>query len=101
MSESTIDQSRKRYAIERWAEGYFDIDDQGQLCALPQGAASTPLPLIEIVEQARRQGLRRPLLLRFPQILESRARQLIHAFNKAIDELDYQGQYTAVYPIKV
>ncbi len=101
MSLNTVEQNRKRYAIERWAEGYFQIDEHGRMCAQPQGADSPALALVEIAERAHQQGLRLPLLLRFPQILESRAQQLIDAFATAIDELNYQGSYTAVYPIKV
>jgi len=101
MTSDAIGQARRRYAIERWSEGFFDINDNGQLCARPGGANSSALALADISEQAHRQGLRLPLLLRFPEILIGRARQLVSAFGEAIEELGYEGRYTAVYPIKV
>lgn len=101
MSTDPISRARRRYAIDRWSEGYFDIDADGQLCARPAGAQGQAVALPEIVARAQRDGLRLPMLLRFPQILSARAGQLVDAFEQAIDEVDYAGSYTAVYPIKV
>jgi arginine decarboxylase len=101
MATDPIAQARRRYAIDRWSEGYFDIDPEGQLCARPEGPGGKTVSLPKLVAQAQREGLRLPLLLRFPQILSARAGQLVRAFEDAIEELDYQGRYTAVYPIKV
>src|SRR3546814_9917191 len=42
-----------------------------------------------------------PVLVRFVNILHDRVDQLTGAFADVIAELGYQGQYTAVYPIKV
>jgi len=100
-SDSSVEQNRKRYAIKRWADGYFSIDDDGRLCVHTEGKASAGRALIEVASNADKQGLRLPLLLRFPQILESRASQLMQAFQTAIDQNSYAGDYTAVYPIKV
>lgn len=99
MTHDTIPRARRRYAIERWSEGYFDLDEHGRLLASPDRAHR--LPLIEIVERARRDGLRLPMLLRFPDILRARAGQLREAFETAIAEQEYEGAYTPVYPIKV
>ncbi|AKS43312.1 biosynthetic arginine decarboxylase [Wenzhouxiangella marina] len=101
MSDDPVQSARKRYSIDRWSEGFFDVDEKGRLCARPGADESPPIVLDEIAEQARQQGLRLPLLIRFPQILVGRARQLIEAFDEAIEEVGYDGRYTAVYPIKV
>ncbi|QOC22515.1 biosynthetic arginine decarboxylase [Wenzhouxiangella sp. AB-CW3] len=99
MSEDVIGRARRRYAIERWSEGLFDIDGTGRVTVCPRAGHSATL--VEVVEAARQQGLRLPLLLRFPEILESRARRLIQAFDQAIEEHAYQGRFAPVYPIKV
>ncbi len=101
MTEHALKQARRRYAIDRWSEGYFDIDEAGRLGARPGGPGQPFAALADIVAQARRAGLRLPMLLRFPQILENRAHQLTAAFADAIDQVNYGGSYTAVYPIKV
>ena len=101
MTSHTIADARRRYAMARWSEGFFDIDEAGQLIARPSVGDGAQIALSEVVRQARGQGLRLPLLVRFPEILRTRARQLSAAFAKAIGEVDYPAGYTPVYPIKV
>jgi arginine decarboxylase len=98
-AQDIVDRARRRYAIDRWSEGLFDVDERGRLMVCPDEHRQAALA--EVVEAARQQGLRLPLLLRFPQILETRARQLMRAFDKAIEEHAYDGSYKPVYPIKV
>ncbi|MEO8810104.1 MAG: arginine decarboxylase, partial [Rhodanobacter sp.] len=59
------------------------------------------LSLPGIVQRACGEGLRLPLLVRFPDILADRLARLQGAFAQAIAEHDYAGGYTAIYPIKV
>jgi arginine decarboxylase len=101
MSVWTLDRARHTYSIPYWADGYFDVDARGRMCALPRGADGPVWPLPEVVERATAAGLKLPLLLRFSDILGDRLRKLQAAFRKAMDELEYKGGYTAVYPIKV
>lgn len=99
MNSDARTRARTRYAIDRWSEGFFDLDASGQLLARPDRQRS--VVLASIVERARRQGLRLPMLLRFPDILRARAAQLRDAFETAMAEHDYGGGYAPVYPIKV
>jgi arginine decarboxylase len=97
----SLDRARHTYSIPYWSDGYFDVDAQGRMCALPRGAGGPVLAIPEILEQATAAGLKLPLLLRFSDILGDRLRKMQAAFNKAMTELNYTGGYTAVYPIKV
>jgi arginine decarboxylase len=54
-----------------------------------------------VVDQARANGAKLPLLVRFPDILGDPRPQLQAAVAHPHAEWDYQGGYTAVYPIKV
>ncbi|MCD9032517.1 arginine decarboxylase [Luteimonas sp. Y-2-2-4F] len=101
MTAWSIDQARKTYSIPHWSEGYFDVDDAGRVLVRPAGAGGASLALPEVVDAALAQGASLPLLLRFPQILGERLRQLQDAFAQAQADWDYAGGYTAVYPIKV
>lgn len=99
-SNDLVDQNRRRYAVSRWSEGLFDIREDGELVA--DVAAPWPaVALSDLVTQAQAQGLRLPVLMRFPQILQHRAQQLAEAFDQAMAEIGYAGGYTPVYPIKV
>ncbi|MDT8408904.1 MAG: biosynthetic arginine decarboxylase [Wenzhouxiangellaceae bacterium] len=101
MTSDAIDAARRRYAIPQWSEGLFDIGPDGRLAAHPQPGSGVPVALAEVVARARSEGLRLPLLVRFPDILKNRAGQLREAFEAAIDNNGYSGGYTPVYPIKV
>ena len=101
MADWSIDQARKTYSIPHWSEGYFDVDDGGRVTVRPAGAAGPAVALPEVVDQARANGAKLPLLVRFPDILGDRLRKLQGAFAHAMDEASYPGGYTAVYPIKV
>ncbi len=101
MSAWSLDRARHTYSIPYWSDGYFDLDAQGRMCALPRGVGGPMLPLPEVIEQATSAGLKLPLLLRFSDILGDRLRKMQAAFAKAMTELNYTGGYTAVYPIKV
>ncbi|WNL46160.1 biosynthetic arginine decarboxylase [Dyella sp. BiH032] len=96
-----IDAARHTYAVPHWGDGYVDVDANGHIVMRPRGAGGPALSLPEIVERARAEGLRLPLLVRFPDILADRLARLQGAFAKAIGEWNYAGGYTAVYPIKV
>ncbi|WP_158881264.1 biosynthetic arginine decarboxylase [Rhodanobacter sp. L36] len=96
-----IDTARHTYAVPHWSDGYVDVDNAGHIVMKPHGAQGPALSLPRIVEDARADGLRLPLLVRFPDILADRLAHLQKAFAKAIGEWNYAGGYTAIYPIKV
>ncbi len=101
MSEWSVDRARQTYSVAHWGEGYFDVDASGAVRVLPQGADGASLALPELVDRARAEGYKLPLLLRFSDILGHRLRRLQSAFAKVMGEQDYPGGYTAIYPIKV
>jgi arginine decarboxylase len=101
MSEWSIDRARRTYSVPHWGEGYFDIDAEGGMQVLPRGAEGPAVSLPKVVDQALATGLKLPLLLRFSDILGHRLGRLQAAFARAMEELDYSGGYTAIYPIKV
>lgn len=98
MSWSLAD-ANAAYNLPHWSEHYFSIES-GKLSvkAEPGDAA---VALTDIVKAARHNGLNTPLLLRFPAILNNRVNRLCNAFDTAIEQYGYGGEYTPVYPIKV
>jgi len=101
MSEWSTDQARKTYSIPHWADGYFDVDAAGRITVRPQGEAGPVVALPDVVDAARANGARLPMLVRFPDILGQRLGKLQAAFAQAQSDWNYAGGYTAVYPIKV
>ncbi|GAB3387053.1 arginine decarboxylase [Lysobacter fragariae] len=101
MTAWSLDQARKTYSIPHWSEGYYDVDAAGRITVAPRGPQGPQIPLPEVIDKARAQGAKLPLLVRFPDILGDRLRKLQGAFAQAMTDWDYAGGYTAVYPIKV
>ena len=97
----SVADSRRVYGIRHWGAGYYAINEAGNVEVRPHGPHGTPIDLHQLVEQLRASGLSLPLLVRFPGILQDRVRQLTGAFDASILRLDYQSDYTALYPIKV
>lgn len=98
----SLAQAREVYNITRWSGGYFDIGLQGRLYARSRSNSDHPgIDLHALAGELRTQGYGLPVLVRFSHILHERVDALCEAFSEAIAGCKYQGQYTAVYPIKV
>jgi len=89
------------YNINHWGEGYFQINEQGQLCVHAHAQAE-PVVLKDILDTIQaKHHIDSPFILRFNNILRDRPTQLHQAFSKVIRKHGYQGHYTPVFPIKV
>jgi arginine decarboxylase len=97
----TIEDSRDLYNVDGWGIGYFSINDLGHLSVHPTRGPERGLDLYELAMDLDAQGVGLPLLLRFSDILRTRIEMLQERFHGAIEEFDYSGRYTTVYPIKV
>ncbi|PJK10903.1 arginine decarboxylase [Lysobacteraceae bacterium NML95-0200] len=93
--------ARKTYSIPHWADGYFDVGQNGQIVVRPQGKEGPQVALADVVNRAVAAGGKLPMLVRFPDILGNRLGKLQAAFAAAMRDWEYSGGYTAVYPIKV
>jgi len=97
-----IQKARDTYNIAHWSNGYFDINDRGELVCRPDARASQPgINLYELARQFPGNELTLPVLVRFSGILAHRVAELCAAFDQAMRAEEYRGRYTAVYPIKV
>lgn len=97
----SILQSIQTYSINFWGEGYFSINDQGNVSVKPNVDQETELDLYEIAKSLSAKNLSLPVLVRFTDILKDRVKRLNNAFQKACANNQYLGHYTPVYPIKV
>lgn len=95
----TVSEAAELYAIPSWSSGWYRVNDDGQMEVTPAPGLSVPLQ--DVVEELVRRGESLPVILRFPQVLAGRVKQLNEAFHKAITEYGYKGAYQGVFPIKV
>ena len=115
MSEWTPRQSADLYRVNEWGTGFFSVSENGNLLVHPRLSETNPTARVEagasapqgtidlpkLVGELERRGLRRPMLIRFSDILATRIEALATCFLEAIAEHGYEGQWRGVYPIKV
>jgi len=100
--KNVIQESRELYGIDDWGSGYFGISQQGTVEVYPFGhKKNVSVDLCKILEIAAERKVKTPLIVRFPQILDTQLTRLQDAFRAAMDEFKYEGQLRAVFPFKV
>jgi arginine decarboxylase len=94
--------SREFYNIQAWGNGYFDVNKAGQITVRrAKYIVDKPVVIADIIDEVKSQGVTTPLILRFTDIVQSRALRIIKAFNDVKKRVDFPGNYTLIYPIKV
>ena len=89
------------YNVSGWGSGYFRVNESGHMEVTPAGPDGRCVDLHDLVLDLQRRGLNLPILMRFPDILDSRVRALFGCFENAIRDYRYRARYRGVYPIKV
>jgi arginine decarboxylase len=90
----------ENYWIERWGDGYFGINSQGNVTVKPCGNGLEG-DLYELTRSLVQRGIEAPILIRFNGIIRDRIRVLYEAFHMAIEEYQYRGGYQMAFPVKV
>ena len=70
------------YNVAGWGSGYFRINDAGHMEVTPGGPAGPSVDMHDLVLDLQRRGLDLPILMRFPDILDSRVRALFGCFDR-------------------
>jgi arginine decarboxylase len=89
------------YDVASWGKGYFSVGDNGHIRVHPEKDPARSIDLKELIDTLVLRGIDLPILIRFADILKHRLGELHGAFQTAIAEHHYQGNYCCVYPIKV
>lgn len=97
----TVEDSARLYGMADWGKGYFGVNQKGHVSVLPGKNPAEQIDLLDLVNGLVDRGVHSPVLIRFSGILEHRLREIRVAFDKAIAEHAYAGNYHCVYPIKV
>ena len=94
-------QSSALYGMDFWGGDYFSVNEKGHVQVQPYGKNSVSVDLYQMVNSFQERNIRLPLLLRFPDIIQTQMKKICDCFDKAIKEQDYKGKYYGVFPIKV
>lgn len=95
-----IEESRELYAWDKWGEGYFHVNEKGNIEVSPYKDGNA-VDLYEIVKTLVGRGIEVPVLIRFDGIIQDRLGKISSAFCEAINLYSYQSEYRHVFPIKV
>jgi arginine decarboxylase len=97
----TVTDASELYDVASWGKGYFSVGANGHLWVHPSKEAARGIDLRELIEKLELRGIGLPILIRFAEILKHRLGEMYQAFQSAISEHNYKGDYRCVYPIKV
>ncbi len=95
----TLKRAQEFYNISVWGEGYFEVNDQGHVVAKLD--KHTDIDLIQVSKEICARELSLPVLIRFPQILQARVKELDAAFTCAAKKYNCRLNHIPYYPIKV
>ncbi len=84
------------FGLDIWSDNNFIINN-GEVKLNYKSKPS----LLNITKSIRNNGLKGPLLLRFPHLIKKQIKNLYNYFNQAIEENNYKGSFNAVFPLKV
>ncbi len=100
MRKWRIEDSAELYNINGWGVNYFSINEKGHVVVTPR-KNGVEVDLMDLVEELQLRDVSTPVLLRFPDILDSRIEKMASCFKTAAEEYKYNAQGYIIYPIKV
>ncbi|BAF72313.1 biosynthetic arginine decarboxylase [Sulfurovum sp. NBC37-1] len=86
----------KNFGLNIWGDENFIIKED----TVNINHADQP-SLLQITQEIREKGYKGPLLLRFPHLIKKQISTLFSTFEEAKKEFGYQGNFHAVFPLKV
>lgn len=98
----SIEDAINTYQVDRWSEGYFSVNEKGELSVLPTKNPKGPqISIPEVINEMKKEGIQFPCVIRFHDILRSQIIKINESFNSFIKEANFNGEYYGVFPIKV
>ncbi len=99
----TAADSADLYGVHDWSNGYFDVSRTGEATVQlrDDDGAIKDIKLTSLVKGLADRGTNAPVLFRFPDLLRARVDELNDSFTRAIKDVNYEGVYRGVYPVKV
>src|ERR1700681_3644194 len=96
-NEWDVDAAIATYNVDGWGGGYFTINEKGNVVAQPAQELGGKIDILEGVNEARDRGLGFPLVIRFQDLLRHRVESVNRAFQSAMGEFNYRGNYRGVF----
>ncbi len=101
MRKWRIEDSEELYNINGWGNGYFSINEKGNVQVSPRKKDGNSVDLNDLMRELYLRDVSSPVLIRFPEILDNRIEKISNSFKIASKEYEYEAQNYIIYPIKV
>ena len=100
MRKWRLEDSSELYSIEGWGVNFFHVNDKGNVVATPM-KNGVEVDLKEVMDELSLRDVAAPVLVRFPDIIDSRIEKTATCFRNASKEYGYTAENFIIYPIKV
>ncbi|QZE13077.1 biosynthetic arginine decarboxylase [Halosquirtibacter laminarini] len=100
MRKWNVEDSLELYNMQGWGINYFSINEKGNVQVTPSRDGRA-IDLKELLDELQMRDVATPVLLRFPDILDSRIEEMYRCFRQASVENHYQANAYTIFPIKV
>jgi arginine decarboxylase len=99
----SLDKSRLVYGVKRNDLHFLDITEDGDLCLQLRDKSITFREIIGRIKQMNGEslGYASSFTLRVPQLVTYQIKKLKAAFQRTMEELEYDGKFIGIYPVKV
>lgn len=103
LDDWSMEKSRVIYGLAKNDLHFLDIDEEGDLLIRFAGQGIRLKDVIQMVESENgtKETYTSSFTLRLPQLISYQIRKLRSAFAAAREQLEYRGEFGAVYPVKV
>ncbi len=89
------------YGVSNWGSGYFGVSEQGCLTVHPTRNPLVGVEVASLINTLTQRRVSFPVLMRFPQILDTQIKAFHEAFRNSIAEFGYPAKHRGVFPMKV
>ena len=100
MRKWRVEDSAELYNISGWGRNYFSINDKGHVVVTPRTDCAS-VDLKDVMDELQVRDMTSPILLRFPDILDTRIEKISNCFKQAAEQYEYTANNYMIYPIKV
>ncbi|MDC1105404.1 biosynthetic arginine decarboxylase [Prolixibacteraceae bacterium] len=100
MRKWSIEDSLELYNMQGWGINYFSINEKGNVQVTPSRDGRA-IDLKGLLDELQLRDVATPVLLRFPDILDSRIEEMYRCFKRASLDNNYKAKAYTIFPIKV
>ncbi|MGY5873168.1 MAG: hypothetical protein RTV72_13035, partial [Candidatus Thorarchaeota archaeon] len=99
----SVDKAKTVFGVGRNDLHFLDISESGELCIKLRDEQITIKEIVQKMKivKGKSPGYVSSFTLRIPQLITYQIKKLRTTFERVFEELDYEGEFIGIYPVKV